>query len=491
MLLDVGDAKVAAIPQMKETRQRLLDDAVAFYTDLIASSPRHSQAYRERGDVYYRMRRFEQARADFEKAIECDPENAGAHGALGNLLSNMLGGDPVSLEKIAHPHLRRALELEPTNPGFYFCLAWYYYRTGRPKEEAAAYRKAAEISPPGSAQAYSFLAKAALADGDLRAAKEHFEQCLSIAPSDAEAHSDLGHIHLALGEYDRALAAYNKALESPQVASAMVATIYLGRGDVYIQQEKYAAALSDFSRTIELMPEWHHYKRRGLAHFRLKHYEQALADIAKAVELLPDDVSNLTWIPLGDVASCPDEKFQTGFRALVDKTIEILKSKPDFDHGQGHAGNHNNLAWLLATWPDLKWRDPGMAVAHAKKAVELAPKSRAPWNSLDMAEFRSGAGVAWNTLGVAQYRDGDWKAAVEALMKSVQLRKGGDSFNFFFLAMAYWQLGEKDNAHAWYDRAVAWMDKNSPQDGELKRFRAEATALLGLAKAAQTQTKKD
>jgi uncharacterized protein HemY len=96
-----------------------------------------------------------------------------------------------------------------------------------------------------------------------------------------------------------------------------------------------------------------------------------------------------------------------------------------------------------------------------------------------------------NTLGVAQYRNGAWKAAVEALMKCVQLRQGGDSFAFFFLAMAHWQLDEKEEARAWYDRAVAWMDQHAPQDEELKRFRAEAMALLGLAKAAQTQNKKD
>jgi tetratricopeptide (TPR) repeat protein len=227
------------------------------------------------------------------------------------------------------------------------------------------------------------------------------------------------------------------------------------------------------NNAIELNPfSWWIYKRRGLVHFRLQHYQQALADIAKAVELKPDDVSNLTWIPLEDVDSCPDEKFRTGFRALVDKTIENLKSKSDFINGQGHAGNHNNLAWFLATWPDLGWRDRGLAVAHAKKAVELDP----------------GSGMFWNTLGVAQYRSGAWKAAIEALMKSVQLRKGGDSFDFFFLAMAHWQLNEK--AREWYDRAVAWMDKNNPQNEELKRFRAEAAALLGLAKAADMQNKK-
>ena len=139
------------------------------------------------------------------------------------------------------------------------------------------------------------------------------------------------------------------------------------------------------------------------------------------------------------------------------------------------APRDNNLPWQLATCPGLKLRDPKQAVTLAKRAVELAP----------------GNGLYWNILGVAQYRNGDWKAAVEALLKSIQFRNGGDSFDFFFLAMAHWQLDEKEKARAWFEKAVAWMDKHEPNDEELKRFRAEATVLLGLAKAASTKKKKE
>jgi tetratricopeptide (TPR) repeat protein len=158
-------------------------------------------------------------------------------------------------------------------------------------------------------------------------------------------------------------------------------------------------------------------------------------------------------------------------KGQLDKAVaefrEAIRLKKNYPIG------HNDLAWLLATCPDVKFRNPSQAVIHAKQAVELAPTN----------------GMFWNTLGVAQYRNGDWKAAIEALMKSVQLRKGGDSNDFFFLAMAHWQLNEKDKACAWYEKAVAWMDKNRPQHEELKRFRAEATALLGMEKAVQSQEK--
>ena len=46
--------------------------------------------------------------------------------------------------------------------------------------------------------------------------------------------------------------------------------------------------------------------------------------------------------------------------------------------------------------------------------------------------------------------------------------------------MARWQLGEKDKARTWFDKAVKWMDKNQPTKEELPHFRREAAELLGI-----------
>src|SRR5262249_42198406 len=100
----------------------------------------------------------------------------------------------------------------------------------------------------------------------------------------------------------------------------------------------------------------------------------------------------------------------------------------------------------------------------AKKAVERAPKE----------------GAYHNTLGAAHYRAAAWNEAVAELEKSMELRKGGDSFDWYFLAMAHWKLGQKQQAREWYDRAVEWMDQNQPKNKELRRFRAEAAELLEL-----------
>jgi hypothetical protein len=46
--------------------------------------------------------------------------------------------------------------------------------------------------------------------------------------------------------------------------------------------------------------------------------------------------------------------------------------------------------------------------------------------------------------------------------------------------MACWRLGKKEEARKWYDQAVRWMDKNLPNNAELRLFRAEAEELLGV-----------
>jgi hypothetical protein len=63
----------------------------------------------------------------------------------------------------------------------------------------------------------------------------------------------------------------------------------------------------------------------------------------------------------------------------------------------------------------------------------------------------------------------------------MRLRVGGDSFDWFFLARAHGRLGERDRARRCFDRAVEWMDSHEPHNEELRRFRAEAEALLAEA----------
>jgi tetratricopeptide (TPR) repeat protein len=148
-------------------------------------------------------------------------------------------------------------------------------------------------------------------------------------------------------------------------------------------------------------------------------------------------------------------------RELHEQTLELRLKKLGRDHAET-LKSMNALAWILATAPEQKLRDPAKALELAEEAVCLAPEE----------------GDYWNTLGAARYRVGEWQGAVEALTESVQRRKGGDGSDWFFLAMAHWQLGDRDQGRECYDRAVRWMEKHKPRDEELRQFRAEAAELL-------------
>ena len=158
-------------------------------------------------------------------------------------------------------------------------------------------------------------------------------------------------------------------------------------------------------------------------------------------------------------------KAEQALRQVVELSAKSTARFPDrVGLRHMHASSLNGLAWLLATCPGPGMRKPTESVALAERAVKLVPRD----------------GNFWNTLGIARYCAARWEKAITALRQSNDLRDGGTPQDWLFLAMAHWQLGHKEQAHQWYARAVEWMEKNKPQDDELRRFRDEATNLLGL-----------
>ena len=145
----------------------------------------------------------------------------------------------------------------------------------------------------------------------------------------------------------------------------------------------------------------------------------------------------------------------------------VAESKRAVEVSPENATHHNGLAWLLATCPDLVYREGVLAVKHARKAVELERESP----------------ESWNTLGVACYRIGEWQQAIDMLSKAEQLQPNiYFGHNAFFLAMAHWQLGEKETARELLEQAARWLSSTKPPVSdreELDRFRAEAMELLG------------
>jgi eukaryotic-like serine/threonine-protein kinase len=349
---------------------------------------------------------------------------------------------------------RKAIELDPKLASAWSARGAVYSELRQWDKALADDSKAIELDPKlVTAWANRGIAYANLGQSDKALADD--SKAIELDPKLAGAWSNRGNVYAHLGQSDKALADHSKAIElDPKFATA-----WSNRGVVYADLDQWDKALADYSKAIELDPKYAKaWFNRGNAYANLGQWDKALADYFKAIELDPKLVMALKN---RSAVYCALGQWD---KAVADLS-RILELAPD------NAEPHNDLAWFLATCPDAKVRDPGRAVELAKRAVALAPKE----------------GTFWNTLGVAYYRAGDWKAAIEALNKSMDLSKGGDAFDFFFLAMAHWQQGDKDEAQKWHEKAVQWMQKNEEalkkdkmHDEELRRFRAEAEELLGV-----------
>jgi tetratricopeptide (TPR) repeat protein len=122
------------------------------------------------------------------------------------------------------------------------------------------------------------------------------------------------------------------------------------------------------------------------------------------------------------------------------------------------------LARMLILAPAAELWDPDTSVGLAKKALARSPQSV----------------LLWNTLGMAHYRRGQWQAAIDVLEKAEKLPYGTTGYNWFFLAMAHWQKGDRERAHRYYEQARDWRLKQRAGGEDLRRYHQEAAALLGL-----------
>jgi len=157
---------------------------------------------------------------------------------------------------------------------------------------------------------------------------------------------------------------------------------------------------------------------------------------------------------LGDARKGYEKALAVLRRTLSARAPEVQRCMADY-------------AWMLAAATDPGYRDPHRAIGLANELIQNSPKVR----------------DVWTTLGVAHYRAGAWNDAIAALEKSEAVAPGlFTAADGFFLAMAYWRVGEKEKVREWYAKALMSVETASqPAGRELAHFRLEASRLLGIS----------
>jgi serine/threonine protein kinase len=299
-----------------------------------------------------------------------------------------------------------------------------------------------------------------------------------------------GRFSQAEQSYREAVSAYEKLATSfPQILlhkNALAWSLY----DLALflsKQQKVDEALGVLQRAIdEEQAALEANPRQGEDRFSLGQFYQTLARLhlasgqheqaARAAEKSFEAVLDICYLSAARAADC------TARCAALAEKDDTLDARARGSRAQAYVDlARKQLDQAIERCPDvpkalndLAWRIAGFGSPPLRQApATLQLAKRAVAHSSQNADF-------WNTLGAVQYRAGNAKEARAALLKSVDLHSGSDSFDHFFLAMALWQLGDKDKARRAYDRGLSSIKNTKGSPAELAAIRDETASLLGL-----------
>lgn len=430
MLTRVADEKVARIPEMKEVRRRLLEDAVAFYTELLKNNPRDSLAHFERGQAYaYKARaafhihleNYDKALPDIAEAVKLNPDDISILTWLP--LDSVASCPDEGFRQGLIGVIDKTIEKVGDKGGLSEIRAILLATLNRRQEALAAFAKARELNPD-----------LAWREGPI--AEIHVHHYGLVAPDDRR-----------LGEavnYLRERAHANDTLSPPLIrwASQWVPAAMRGTdnlpGIVFVSDLPWVRSTcgSGASEAVRNITPWCRTILIDLLPYAFGIHTWPFEDARPADVVL--DVTGQNFSAFKAQVGLRSAKGSVQYQVLVDGSIRCETSVL--------------RAGMLCSI--------GVDVVGAKEIV-LRVLNGGDGNASDSA--------AW---GFARLLRAD---ALDPLEEPpVELRSATETNAAFFLAEVHWRLDHKELARRWYDRGVEWMDKKAPKDEQLLRFRAEA-----------------
>ncbi len=157
------------------------------------------------GDLYVATGRYDDAVAEYLRALEKDRENISALAGLGGVYG--LIGKP----ELAEESLRKAVDSHPGNWSAYNSLGEFLFNSGQYAEAAEQYEIVVALDR-GNAIGYANLGAAHMMAGDFTSARRPLERSIDIEPLPA-ASNTLGIIFYYFGELNEAADAQRRAIE--------------------------------------------------------------------------------------------------------------------------------------------------------------------------------------------------------------------------------------------------------------------------------------
>ncbi len=250
--------------------------------EAIRADPQLDLAHSALGGLLFIQKRYEEAKAPLEKAVELNPTLAGAELMLARNLARLTENEAAT------KHAEAALAVNPRDGEAWQFIGTCHDTAGEFRKAIQAYLRAAELIDEPDGYLHYNLGNALRETGDQVQATRHFRRALELELPEqnrADAHVNLAVVLKRQENYTEAIEHYRKAIEIwPEIPDA-----WYNLGICYRAWGMFKESVEAFDKAIAQLPDdYQAMSNQGDAWMKMGFYEKARASLEMALSRQPD-----------------------------------------------------------------------------------------------------------------------------------------------------------------------------------------------------------